>query len=60
MSQPDSLTSATRRSPSPQKAPYDIYTVMLFIAFLALAIGCLLLYLELRSYGPFPYWRPVS
>lgn len=58
MSLPDSSTSRTVRAP--QKPAYDIYTVMLFIAFLALLLGCLLLYLELRSYGPFPYWKPVT
>lgn len=57
MSLPD---SSTRRIPgTPQKPAYDVYTVMLFIAFVALALGCLLLYLELRSYGQFPWWKPV-
>lgn len=43
-----------------QKRAYDIYTVMLFIAFIALLAGCILLYLELRSYGSFPYWKPAT
>ena len=43
-----------------RKRTPDVYTVMLFIAALALAIGCILLYSELRSYGTFPYWKPTT
>jgi len=52
VSQPDSSISRA----APKKA-YDVYTVMLFIAFLALLGGCILLYIELTSYGAFPYWK---
>ncbi len=55
MSQQDSSISRP-----PQKRAYDVYTVMLFIAFLALLGGCILLYLELAKYGSFPYWRTAS
>ena len=50
MSPQDSLT---RKSP-------DIYTVMLFIAAIALFIGCIVLYTELHAYGPFPWWKPTT
>lgn len=55
MSQQDLSTSR-----APQKPAYDVYTVMLFIAFLALLGGCILLYLELKSYGTFPYWKATA
>ncbi len=42
------------------KRNYDIYTVMLYIAFIALAAACLLLYLELRAYGTYPWWSPAT
>ncbi len=43
-----------------QKQPLNVYTVMLIIAFLALAIASLLLYLELTQWGSFPWWRGES
>lgn len=42
-----------------QKRNYDVYTVMLYISFIALVTACLLLYFELRAYGPSPWWRPA-
>lgn len=42
-----------------QKRNYDVYTVMLYISFIALVTACLLLYFELRAYGTFPWWRPA-
>jgi hypothetical protein len=44
----------------PVKRAYDVYTVMLFIAAIALIAGCVLLYRELLAYGQFPYWKPTS
>jgi hypothetical protein len=40
-----------------QKAPTDIYSVMLMISFGAVLVACLLLWLELSSYGSWPQWR---
>ncbi|MGM0488718.1 MAG: hypothetical protein ACQESR_18415 [Planctomycetota bacterium] len=55
MSQPN---SADREQQTPvQKQPFNIYTVMLIIAFCAITIACLLLYLELRQWGSFPWWK---
>ena len=34
----------------------NVYTVMLIVSFVALLIACLLLFLELRRWGSFPYW----
>ncbi len=43
-----------------QKQPLNVYTVMLIVAFLALTIASLLLYLELTQWGSFPWWRAES
>jgi len=44
-----------------RKRTPDIYTVMLFISAFALVIGCILLYSELRAYGPFlEWWKPPT
>ena len=32
----------------------DVYTAMLILAFVALAIGCVFLYLEVAAHGPDP------
>ncbi|MGQ9576116.1 MAG: hypothetical protein ACUVUC_12435 [Thermoguttaceae bacterium] len=49
-----------RNSENPAAGPYrkpqpDIYTVMLLVALLALIIGTVFLYLEVRDYGPQPF-----
>lgn len=36
----------------------DIWSVMLILSLVAVTMGCLLLWLELSSYGSFPQWRP--
>ena len=33
---------------------------MLIVAFFAISIACLLLYLELRRWGSFPWWKAES
>lgn len=43
-----------------QKQPLNVYTVMLIIAFVALTIATLLLYLELAQWGSFPWWKGES
>ena len=43
-----------------QKQPLNVYTVMLVIAFCAISLACLLLYLELGRWGSFPWWKPAS
>lgn len=44
-----SLPNSTDNLP---KQSTNVYTVMLFVAFLSLLIGCIFLALELRRYGP--------
>ena len=51
MSPPDSKSAS--RGVSVQKPGSNVYTVMLLIALVALIIGCVLLYLEIDSYGGF-------
>ncbi|NLX56302.1 MAG: hypothetical protein GXY58_14430 [Planctomycetaceae bacterium] len=34
--------------------------MMLVIAFCAISLACLLLYLELNRWGSFPWWKPSS
>lgn len=40
-----------------QKPATNIYTVMLMIALIALVISCVLLYIQLDSYGEWPPWN---
>ncbi len=40
-----------------KKQPTDIYTVMLMISLGAVLIACVLLYLELSTYGSYPWWK---
>ena len=58
MSQPN---SANPEEPQVvQKQQLNVYTVMLIVAFCAVTIACLLLYLELRRWGSFPWWKTES
>ena len=51
----------TPRSKAPavpvNKAPTDIYTVMIVISTLAVAVACILLLMELNRYGSYPWWK---
>ena len=40
-----------------QKPQTDIYTVLLVISFVSVLIGCILLWLELSTYGSYPWWK---
>ena len=40
-----------------KKQPTDIYTVMLIISMVAVLIACILLFMELSTYGSFPWWK---
>jgi hypothetical protein len=52
--------ASSRESGVVQKQPLNVYTVMLIVAFVAITIACLLLYLELSRWGSFPWWKPAS
>jgi hypothetical protein len=47
---------SAQRSTELEKPRFNIYTMQLVLALLALLVGCLLLYLELRPYGDFMKW----
>ncbi len=49
----DDASGGFYRKPGP-----DLYTVLLLVAFLALAIGTVFLYLEGAEYGPTPAGEP--
>jgi hypothetical protein len=53
MSRPNSASGR-----SVQKQQLNVFTVMLIVAFVAITIASLLLYLELRRWGSFPWWKP--
>ena len=55
MSQPNSANREENRVV--QKRQLNVYTVMLIIAFFAITTASLLLYLELRRWGSFPWWK---
>ena len=52
MSQP-SFESVSAPTVLTKKSAWNIYTVLLLIAFLALLLAMLFLYLEIREYGGF-------
>lgn len=52
MSQPD-LESVSIPSVINKKPQYNVYFVILVISLVALLMGCLFLYLEIRAYGGF-------
>lgn len=43
-----------------QKQRFSIYTMMLILSFIAILTACILLSVELASYGSFPYWDAGS
>ncbi len=40
-----------------QKPRANIYTMMLVLAFFAIVVACVVLWMELKSYGDFPWWE---
>ncbi|MFP6577109.1 MAG: hypothetical protein VB862_09385 [Pirellulaceae bacterium] len=49
--------SASSDSPSiVQKMPLSVYTMMLVIAFMCITVACVLLWQELKKWGPGPDW----
>ncbi len=57
MSLPDSANQpAGSTTPAVRKQSLNVYTVMLIISFIAICVGCVLLYLELQRFGSYPWW----
>jgi hypothetical protein len=40
-----------------QKQRINVYTMMLILSFIALVTACILMYMELQSYGTYPWWK---
>ncbi len=58
--QPEDLEETDETEPKRRwwaVANWDLYTIMLGVSLLAVTIACLLLYLELQQYSPFPWWK---
>jgi hypothetical protein len=44
-------------TPVEQKPRANIYTMMLVLAFFAIIVACVVLWLELKTYGDYPWWE---
>ena len=55
MSQP-SLASPGADVPV-QKQRMNVYTMMLIISFICIVTACVLLYMELKRWGNYPWWN---
>ena len=55
MSQP-SLASPGAEVPA-QKQRTNVYTMMLIISFICIVTSCVLLYMELKRWGNYPWWN---
>ena len=52
MSPQDSSKGLSREKPRT-----NIYTMMLILSLISIITACVLLYLELQSYGSYPWWN---
>lgn len=43
-----------------QKQRTNVYTVMLIIAFIFIVTSCVLLYMELKRWGNYPWWNTTE
>jgi len=50
----DPIGATSVSAPVTRKQEFNIYTLMLIIAFVALLIGTFVLFIELNEYGTFP------
>jgi hypothetical protein len=44
-------------APVEQKPRANIYTMMLVMSLCAIIVACIVLWLELKSYGDYPWWE---
>lgn len=54
------LSSSNQAGDVVRKRSNNVYTWMLVIAMIALMTACILLLLELQSYGSYPWWKPAT
>jgi hypothetical protein len=45
------------KGPPEQKQRMNVYTMMLIISFAAICVACIVLWMELQEYGPYPWWK---
>jgi len=57
VSQPSLVNPSAGTIVPAQKQKTNVYTVMLIISFLCIVTACVLLYLELRQWGSYPWWN---
>ena len=50
---PSSASSPART----EKPRSNVYTMMLILSFFAIATACAMLWLELSTYGDYPWWK---
>ena len=60
MSQLESLASPQRAVVPKQKQKTNVYTVMLFISFVAIVTAIILLWMELKLWGDYPWWKTTD
>ncbi len=56
MSQQNLAEPELASPPVEQKSRANIYTMMLVLAFFAIVVACVVLWLELKTYGDYPWW----
>ena len=44
-------------TPIEQKPKANIYTMMLVLSMCAIIVACVVLWLELKAYGDYPWWE---
>jgi hypothetical protein len=49
--------SPLQPAPRTQKPASNVYTMMLILAFIAICVGCTVLYMHLSTYGSYPWWK---
>ena len=57
MSQPSLASQPGSAGVPVQKQKTNIYTMMLILSFVCVVIACLLLWMELRRWGAYPWWK---
>ncbi len=57
MSQQNLAGPELASAPVEQKPRVNIYTIMLVLAFFAIVVACVVLWLELKEYGDYPWWE---
>ena len=57
MSQQNSAEAGLASTTVEQKPRANIYTMMLVLALCAIVVACVVLWLELKTYGDYPWWE---